>query len=1113
MLNESLLTNASAAGLGADSLRESGLPQPKTASLPTPSEEPIDEISARAVAVAEELLRAALKAEKPSEAARARQVAALIGDPAAKGLSMAMTDRLTRSTDAARAAKGWRGLLARFGYPRGFGWFDRALLRLGAFVSRIVPEVVMAAVRHRLRKDSEGVILPAEPRPLAHYLAERQADGSHVNVNPLGEAILGEEEARHRLDAVLALLARPDVHHVSVKISAIFSQIQLLAWDATLAAIKERLRRLYRAAQPVGKFVNLDMEEYRDLALTMAAFREVLDEPEFRSLRAGIVLQAYLPDSLAAQRELLAWARQRVAAGGAPIKIRLVKGANLAMETVEAELHGWNAAPYGSKAETDANFRRMLEVACQPENAVAARVGVGSHNLFDVALALVLREHHGVRDAVEIEMLEGMANHQARAVHDAAGGILFYAPIVHEKDFGSALAYLIRRLDENTAPENFLSDLFALAPGSVAWERQKSRFLHGWKERRAISEQSRRAGLPEGVRNGKGFANEPDTDWTQPRHREALRQAIENFRLSEPPPLRDLHGISTALEIARVSQPGWEALGDAGRAAILRQCGDVLMAHRFESIAVLREDGKKAVPDADAEVSEAIDFARYYAVTGAAPLGEAARALGVVVVTPPWNFPFAIPCGGVLAALMAGNTVILKPAPETVRTAWWLAQQLWEAGVPREVLQFVVCEDGETGRGLITDPRTSAVVLTGAYETARLFQSWRPGLHLFAETSGKNSLVVSALADRDLAIKDLVRSAFGHAGQKCSAASLAILEAEVYEDPVFRRQLRDAAASLHVGSATDPASVVTPLIREPGDALRRALTTLDPGEEWLLEPRPVGGDPCLWSPGIKLGVKPGSWFHQTECFGPVLGLMRARDLEEAVQLQNAVSYGLTAGLHSLDESEIAAWRDQVQAGNLYINRAITGAIVQRQPFGGWKRSCIGPGAKAGGPNYVNLFRRWDRPSPVAYVSAAPSYRAAWREHFSQEHDPSGLRCERNVFRYRPSRGVVLRLAKPEAEIESLAALVAELTGVPLEISRAGEESDAAFAARLPELARRAEFLRTLTPPSDEVLRAAHAAGLNWIDAPFAASGRIELTRWLREQAISETRHRYGNVMR
>ena len=363
-------------------------------------------------------------------------------------------------------------------------------------------------------------------------------------------------------------------------------------------------------------------------------------------------------------------------------------------------------------------------------------------------------------------------------------------------------------------------------------------------------------------------------------------------------------------------------------------------------------DGKKAAAEGDAEVSEAADFASYYASRPPIPADVHVTALGVVVITPPWNFPYAIPAGGVLAALMAGNSVVLKPAPETVGTAWQLVRQLWEAGIPRDVLQFFPCADGDIGKALITDPRVDAVVLTGAYETARLFLDWRPSLRLFAETSGKNAIVITAQADRDLAIKDLVRSAFGHAGQKCSAASLAILEAEVYDDPGFRRQLRDAAASLHVGPSTDPASVVTPLIRPPGTALSSALTTLDPNEQWLLEPRQIGDDPCLWSPGIKLGVQPDSWFRRTECFGPVLGLIRAADLDDAIRIQNDSDLGLTAGIHSLDENEIAHWRDRVQAGNLYINRAITGAIVQRQPFGGWKSSSIGPGTKAGGPNYV-----------------------------------------------------------------------------------------------------------------------------------------------------------------
>jgi RHH-type proline utilization regulon transcriptional repressor/proline dehydrogenase/delta 1-pyrroline-5-carboxylate dehydrogenase len=536
-----------------------------------------------------------------------------------------------------------------------------------------------------------------------------------------------------------------------------------------------------------------------------------------------------------------------------------------------------------------------------------------------------------------------------------------------------------------------------------------------------------------------------------------------------------------------------------------------LAATRFESIALLRDEGKKAIREADTEVSEAIDFARYYAETGREPEGMRTEALGTVVVAPPWNFPFAIPLGGVLAPLMAGNTVVLKPASRSTRIGWWIVQQLWQAGVPKDVLHFAVPADRETGRRLIEDERVDAVILTGAYETARMFQDWRPSLKLFAETSGKNAIVVSALADTGLAIKDLVRSAFGHSGQKCSAASLGILEAEVYDDPVFRRQLRDAAASLKVGPSSDPAAIVTPLILKPDEKLRRALTTLDEGEEWLLEPTVSEDDPLLWSPGIKLGVKPGSWFHQTECFGPVLGLMRAADLDEAVALQNDVAYGLTAGIHSLDEDEIRCWKETVQAGNLYVNRGITGAIVQRQPFGGWKRSSIGPGAKAGGPNYVNLLRRCLDEKEVTIEEAGRSYREAWKLHFSVGHDPSGLRCESNIFRYRPNHGVILRLAKENGHAEKLAALASEVGGAPLVISRAWEETDEDLASRMPALASKAEFLRTVDgPPADVVLQAAYEANLNWIDAPMSGVGRIELTRWTREQSVTETMHRYGN---
>ena len=274
----------------------------------------------------------------------------------------------------------------------------------------------------------------------------------------------------------------------------------------------------------------------------------------------------------------------------------------------------------------------------------------------------------------------------------------------------------------------------------------------------------------------------------------------------------------------------------------------------------------------------------------------------------------------------------------------------------------------------MTHPAVDTVVLTGAYATARMFLDWQPRLHLLAETSGKNAIVVTGAADVDLAIRDTIRSAFGHAGQKCSAASLLILTPVVHDGP-FLRRLAEAVRTLRVGWPADPATTMGPLIAPPGPVLRRGLTALDPGESWLVEPACIGGDDRLWSPGVRLGVRAGSWFHQTECFGPVLGVMRADDLDGAIELQNGTPFGLTGGIHSLDEHEVDRWLRAVRVGNAYVNRHLTGAIVRRQPFGGWKRSSVGGGPKAGGPHYAAAFTR-PPAAPIDVAAARASYAAA-----------------------------------------------------------------------------------------------------------------------------------------
>src|SRR6266852_1825766 len=595
----------------------------------------------RAIELAEALLREARAGQTSEERGRAERLARLMEDPRGKELTIALTDQCFRSRRPDRIADQLHYLLERYGAPRFMEWWERIGLTLGALVGQYMPSLIVPPIVARLRQETEALILPGEAADLRRYLAERAADGSRRNLNQLGEAILGEEEAARGLEAYLALLARDDVEYISVKVSSVSSQIELTAFRHTVLVVKDRLRALYRQAlrhhyrHPDGrvtpKFVNLDMEEYRDLALTVTAFQEVLDEDEFMALPAGIVLQAYLPESHRVQRELVTWAIARCGRGGASIKLRVVKGANLAMERIEADLHGWEQAPFTSKLEVDANFKRMIEYGCRPEHARAVHLGIASHNLFDVAHGLVLREERGVEPWVEFEMLEGMANHQARAVQARAGGLLLYAPVVRAEDFHSAIAYLVRRLDENTAPENFLRHVFDLEPGSPAWIAERDRFLAAFAIEAGLSDAPRRtqdrrveADAPPALRPlDAKLENDPETDWTLAANRAWIEDVVDRWRERSPDAIplqiggefragsrvgegRDpsrpgcvayryafagAADVDRALTIARVAQPAWAALPLAERDARLEACAVELARRRGDLIGAMILDG------------------------------------------------------------------------------------------------------------------------------------------------------------------------------------------------------------------------------------------------------------------------------------------------------------------------------------------------------------------------------------------------------------------------------------------------------------------------------------------------------------------------------------------
>ena len=1148
--------------------------------------QPDSALATRAISLAETLLAESRQHLRPDDAAALAQVARMMDDPRGKAATLAFCDRIFRPGTPAGAARQLTGIVRDLGVPRYLAPLDRALFAVGATLAPLLPWLVMPQVERRLRRETGAVILPAEAPALRQHLARRASAGVRLNLNRLGEAILGEEEASRRFQANLDLLADPQVNYLSVKLSAICSQLSSLGFERSVTDIQPRLRELYRAClqHSPPKFVNLDMEEYRDLGLTTEAFLRTLSEPEFHSLSAGIVLQAYLPDAHGVQQRLTSWAQARVASGGAPIKVRLVKGANLAMEKVEAEVHGWEQAPYSSKQEVDANFRHMLLWATEERRTAAVRIGVGSHNLLDIALALVLREEKGLGSSLELEMLEGMAPHQAEAARARAGGLLLYAPVVPREDFGSAVAYLIRRLDENTTEGNFLRDLFDLQPGSAAWERHKAAFVASLSQppprvgprRRQDRGASPEISSPEGP-----FRNAADTDWSLPANRQWISHHLNILQASTPDVSlriagRDLdkgltgeghdpsrpgirayrHAVADDRDVTLALETAATAVGrldDATRRTALLRAATILERRRGELVAAMVLDGGKTGAEADAELSEAVDFAAYYARafddkptwSGAVP-----HPLGVVTVTPPWNFPFAIPFGGIAAALRAGNAVILKPAPEAVLCGRLVCEVLWEAGFPNEILQFVPAPDNDIGRRLITDPRVAAVILTGAAATAELFLSWRPDLRLLAETSGKNALIVTPAADQDQAIKDVVRSAFGHAGQKCSACSLLILVGPLADDLAFLRQLKDAASSLKVGSAWDPSTSIPPLIREPDETLARGLTQLDPGESWLLEPRRDPANPQLWSPGIRLGIHADSWFLGAECFGPVLGVVRARDLDEAIALANRPVYGLTGGIHSLDPREVAHWLDRVEVGNAYVNRPITGAIVNRQPFGGWKRSAYGPGAKAGGPHYVATLCRWeDDPTADIVTIHPPEARAAHalihgedaeKAHFAlslpnflRPSDPSGLAAESNVLRRiqpgdrdEPYRRA-LRLssdADPEACRRALKVVLATPHVWVVSIDRSHDPyliEEAAKVAGFCEVQDELEFAEILKPRSRvrvvghiglTLREAARLNGSTLFDGPVSRCPALEFHPYYLEQSLSVTRHRHGNPL-
>lgn len=1176
----------------------------------------------RAIYLTGVLQRRATELQTNQERRQQAEFDRMMQRPEDKSTLMQITDQAFRARSPQRVADQLTHVLDVQGIPRFFSPLERAALKGFQSFGGYLPGVAVPAVKKYMHHETANVILPAERELLAKHLTQRTDEGVRMNVNILGEALLGESEAENRLKRYLNALQRPEIEVISVKISTIYSQISSLARRHSIDVLADRLELLYRAAMKarfkhadgseVPKFVYLDMEEYRDLSITAAAFMQSLDRPGMEEVAAGIALQSYIPDSYRTQLELNEWARRRVANGGRPIVIRLVKGANLEMERVEASLRGWPQAPYKSKLETDANFKRMLLEGLTRENLEAVRLGIASHNLFEVSFALVTALENDLLEFLQFEMLEGMANHQRRALFEVCSSLLLYAPACRRDDFIHAIGYLVRRLDENTGEDNFLRHAFKLEVGSDDWNRLEEIFIQSYQSVATVSDAPRRtqdrneppAPLMESDHPWQQFKNEPDTDFSLPHNSQWAETLVERWSrqtLENPADLPlEIAGeavtdsrrvvdskdpsrpgvvvgryrqansadIDRALACAQQDEDGWRSMDMAARSAILRQAAQQLREARGDLMGIAMAEGGKTLLESDPEVSEAVDFVEFYSRT-ADDLRQHDRLeyvpKGVVVVVSPWNFPIAIPCGGVAAALSAGNTVILKPASDTVLTAHMMCECFWRAGVSKKALQLVPCSGATEGQQLVSHEGVDVVILTGGTETAIRMLHAKPDLHLLAETGGKNATIVTMLADRDLAVKNVLHSAFSHSGQKCSATSLLILEDEVFNDEQFRTTLCDAVRSIPVGPAWDLTTKMGPLIRPPSGELETGLKELEPGETWAVMPHFDDNNPHLVTPGVKWNTQPGSFTHMTEFFGPLLAVMSAKNLEEAIRLVNQTGYGLTSGIESLDDREQQVWIDAIQAGNLYVNRSTTGAIVLRQPFGGMGKSAFGPGIKAGGPNYVaQLMDFTDKGTPEGESQNADqqlldlcdtlaetgmaaadldrlratihSYQLAMDEEFGAKHDNFKLLGEDNFRRYLPVKELRIRLHADDTSFDILARIcAARVAGCRVTVSKpAGLQSPLfdGLESATRDWAGSIEFVEESDEALAEIIRLRHTDRLryaapsrvplsireavieNYIyiaDAPVLMQGRVELMWYVREQSVCVDYHRYGNL--
>lgn len=886
-------------------------------------------------------------------------------------------------------------------------------LKVGLAASSFAPALVAGPVKAQIVDMAGQFVAGATGEDLLKQIKKNINAGLATTIDLLGEAVVNEAEADaflqrnlEILDSVSKYFAKEpapsfsDVGpkgplprlNLSVKISALTPDVHPADPENSIAALKQRLRPILRRATAVGALINFDMESYKLKDLTLQLFKSIFEEAEFAQQPAiGIALQAYLRDSETDLRDLIAWARKN----NRPLSVRLVKGAYWDYETITAQQRNWPIPVWQKKPESDANYEKLTLLLL--ENIDLITPNFASHNVRSVAHAIAQAERLGVNPcAYEFQALYGMADELKLSLLQMGHRVREYCAI---GELLPGMAYLVRRLLENTSNEGFLR----LKNRGEATQGQL--LDNPVNAIAAAAEPLARPPQAPGI-----FANAANTDFTIAAHREQQRAALKNYtamklgkkwpviingeKITDRPYLPSVNparptqivgywakgtvqDADDAVAASVAYFPQWRATPVEERAAILLRAADLMEARRFEINALLILEAGKPWVEADGDLSEAIDFLRFYAiemvklaqpvVTQAVP-GERCvqtwtpRGVGVAVA--PWNFPLAILTGLTVAPLVAGNCVIIKPARQTSIIGALLMEVMMEAGVPAGALHFLPCSGADAGAHLVAHPQIDFIAFTGSrsvgcdiYETAGKILPGQLNLKkVVCEMGGKNAMIIDNDADLDEAIPAALYSAFGYAGQKCSALSRLIVLEDVYDK--FVERFLSACPSFPIGDPALPGTIVNPVIDEA--AQKSILAYIEIGKKecqlaWQakLSPEVLASGGFFVPPTVFTGCKVEHTIVREEIFGPVLAIMKAKDLDEAFAVVNASDYALTAGFFSRSPRALERAQQEIFTGNLYLNRGCTGAIVERHPFGGFKMS--GGGTKAGGKAYLENF--------------------------------------------------------------------------------------------------------------------------------------------------------------